>query len=132
MSEPLMVCKALAAMIKMNHEPTEEEVSFIAHAAFELSLTAEDNKEVQQVLERGGDYRAFITQVESKPMRSFLFRRIVAATLMDEKIEQHELKIIETTAKVFGYAPEAVKEYMEWMKEGIVWEKRGMELIKKL
>jgi hypothetical protein len=132
MSEQLMVCKALAALVRNTGDPTEEEVSFIAHAAFEMSLTSAQNEEVQKVLKEGGEYGNFIKDVTSRPMRTFLFRRVVAATLIDEKIEDSEMAIINQTAEAFGYKDETVKEYLGWMQEGIAWEKRGAELMAKL
>lgn len=132
MSEQLLVCKALAAMIRTHGEPTEEEVSFIAHSAFELALSPEENAEVQKVLKEGGAYQSFLGEISSKPMRHYLFRRVVAATLIDEKIEDHEMAVINQTAKVFGFNDEAVTAYLGWMQEGIAWEKRGAEIAAKL
>jgi hypothetical protein len=132
MSEQLLVCKALAAMIRAHGEPTEEEVSFIAHCAFELALSPEENTEVQKVLKEGGAYQGFLGEISSKPMRHYLFRRIVAATLIDEKIEDHEMAVIDQTAKAFGFNDETVKAYLGWMQEGIAWEKRGAEIAAKL
>jgi hypothetical protein len=132
MSEQLMVCKALGAMIRKHGEPTEEEVNFVAHAAMELGLTAEQNEQVQQVLKEGGDYQGFIAEISSRSMRNYLFRRVVAATLIDDKIEEHELATIQQTAKTFDFSEGVVNEYLEWMKEGIAWEKRGAELLARL
>jgi hypothetical protein len=132
MSEQLLVCKALAAMLRKHGEPTEEEVSFVAHSAFELALSPEQNAEVQQVLKEGGEYASLIEGITSKPMRTYHFRRIVAATLIDEKIEDHEMAMIDETAKSFDFKEDVVKDYLGWMKEGIAWEKRGAEITAKL
>lgn len=128
MSEQLLVCKALAAMFRKHGDPTEEEVSFVAHSAFELALNPEQNAEVQQVLKEGDEYGGIIGGITSKPMRVYLFRRVVAATLIDENIENHEMAIIDQTATSFGFDGEVVTKYLDWMKEGIAWEKRGVEL----
>ena len=132
MSEKLMVCKALAAMIRNHGEPNEEEINFVAHAAFEMNLTPEENEEVQTVLKDGGEYQGFIDEVTSRAMRTFLFRRVVAATLIDEEIEEDELDIINKTIKTFGYDENVVKEYLDWMKAGIAWEKQGQDLMSRL
>ena len=132
MSEQLSVCKALAAMIRQHGAPTEDEVHFIAHSALELALTPEQNKAVQQVLKEGGDFAAELGGVTSKPMRLYLFRRVVAASLIDEKIEDHELAIIHSTSKAFGFNDAAVTDYLAWMKQGIAWEKQGVEISARL
>jgi hypothetical protein len=132
MSEQQMVCKALAAMIRKHGEPTEEEVKFIGTAAFDLALSPEENEDVRKVLEEGGDYQALIEAVTSKPMRAYLFRRVVAAALLDDKIENHELEVIDRTARTFGFPQDAVTDYIAWMKEGIEWEQRGAELMARL
>jgi hypothetical protein len=132
MSEKLMVCKALAAMIRKKGEPDEEAISFIAHAAFDLGLTSEENNQVQEILRQGGVYDDFIKEIVSSPMRSYFFRRVVAATLLDEKIEDDEIALIEKTAEAFGYQEATVISYLDWMKEGLKWEKRGAEIMRKL
>jgi len=129
MSEQLMVCKALAAMMGNKGELTEEEVNFVAHAAFELALSPEENEQVQAVLKDGGEFDGFIKDVSSKPLRTFLFRRVVAAVLLDEQVDDDEKAVIDSTAKAFGYDDKLVEEYLTWMKEGIDWEKRGAELM---
>ena len=132
MSEQLLVCKALGAMIRSHGEPTEQEVSFVAQAAFELALSPEENEQVQAVLKEGGEYDKLVEGITSKPMRTYLFRRVVAATLIDEKIEDHEKALIDKTARAFGFDGGVVKQYLEWMQEGIAWEKRGVEIAAKL
>ena len=132
MSEQLMVCKALAAMMSKKDELSEEEVSFVAHAAFEMALSVEENKQVEAVLKEGGDYDGLIKEVSSKPLRTFLFRRVVAAVLLDAEVDDAEKAVIDATARAFGYDDELVKEYVAWMKEGIEWEHRGAELMVKM
>jgi hypothetical protein len=119
-------------MIKKQGELTEEEVNFVAHAAMELALSPEQIKEIQFVLTSGGDYSSFIKEISSKPMRAFLFRRVVAASLLDNKLEDSELALITQTAKAFSYQEKAVSEYLAWMKEGVAWEQRGANLLEKL
>lgn len=132
MSEQLMVCKALAAMVRSSGEVNEEEVSFVAHAAFELALSQEDNDAVQQVLKEGGDYGEIIKGVTSKTMRVFLFRRVVAAILLDEQVDDDEQAVINTTSEAFGFDGKLVGDFVGWMKDGIAWEKRGAKLMAKL
>jgi len=132
MSEQLMVCKALAAMQSNKDGMTEEEVKFVGLAAFELGLSAEENQQVQQVLKQGGDFSSFIAEITSKPMRTYLFRRVVAAVLLDEQIDKDEQALINETAQQFGYDGALKDEFLEWMKEGIEWEKRGVQLFSRM
>jgi hypothetical protein len=132
MSEQLHVCQALASMVRQHGDPSEEEVRFVGHAAFELGLTAEENEQVQKVLKGGGDYNASLKEITSKPMRMFLFRRVVAAALIDEQINDEERAFIKNTAEAFSYDGGVVDEFVEWMKEGIAWEKRGAELMARI
>lgn len=132
MSEQLMVCKALAAMPGNKDGMTEEEVKFVGLAAFELGLSAEENQQVQQVLKQGGDFSSFIAEITSKPMRTYLFRRVVAAVLLDEQIDKDEQALINETAQQFGYDDALKDEFLEWMKEGIEWEKRGVQLFSRM
>lgn len=132
MSEHLTVCKALAAMLKQKGEISEEEVTFVAHAAFELRLSPEENEEVQRVLQEGDSFDELIAQVTSRPMRTFLFRRVVAAVLLDDEIEESEQELINRTATAFGYDDELREAFVAWMKEGIAWEKRGAALMSRM
>jgi len=132
MSEHSAVCKALAAMLHGSGEVTEEQVTFVGHAAFELGLSEEENAEVQRTLKEGGDYEALLGEITSKPSRVFLFRRVVAAVLLDDKVEEHEQAIIDSTAKAFGYSDELKDMFVAWMQDGIAWEKRGAALMAKM
>jgi hypothetical protein len=132
MSESLNVCQALAAMVRVAGDPTEEEVRFVGHAAFDLGLSAEENGKVQATLKQGGDFATFVAEVKSRPMRHFLFRRVVAASLLDEQINDSERALIQQTARAFGYEDPIVEELVAWMQEGIAWEKRGAELFGRL
>lgn len=132
MSEKAMVCKALGAMFHKHGEPNDVEVTFVANAAMELGLEKDENEEVMAVLKEGGDYEGFVKGIGSKALRTYFFRRVVAATLMDEKVEDDELKLIDDTAGLLSFNGDAVKEYLDWMKEGIEWEKKGVGIVAKL
>ena len=126
------VCQALAAMLRSHGEPNAEEVTFVGHAAFDLDLSEAENQAVQQTLKQGGDFDAFVRQVESKAMRTFLFRRVVTAALLDHQINEDEQEFIDRTARAFGYNDEAVKEFVHWIGDGVLWEQRGAEIIARL
>ena len=132
MSEALDTCQALAALVQAGGTTTEEEVRFVGHAAFDLGLSAEENQNVEQTLKQGGDYAALLSKVKSRPMRQFLFRRVVAAALLDEQVTASEQAVIQDTAKAFDYDPGLVEAFVCWMREGIQWEKRGAELMARL
>jgi hypothetical protein len=132
MSEQLSVCKALAAMMTTHGEPGEAEITFVANAAMELGLSADENEAVMKTLKEGGDLGAELGSITSRRMRTYLFRRVVAATLLDEKVEDEELAVIHDTAEAFDFKADLVDEYLAWMKEGIAWEKRGAELMARL
>jgi hypothetical protein len=119
-------------MIRSHGEPSEEEVIFVANAAMELGLEVEDNRKVREVFEEGGDYEAFISGISDRELRLYLFRRVVAATLIDEQINEAELAFIDKTAKSFGYGEKAVGDFLGWMKDGIEWEKRGADIFARL
>ena len=132
MSEQLNVCLALAAMMRSHGEPDEEEVRFIGHAAYDLGLDEAQNNTVTDVLKEGGKFDEYLPNITSKPLRMFLFRRVVAASLLDEEITEEERAFITKTANAFGYDLGLVEAYMCWMREGIQWEKRGAELMARL
>jgi hypothetical protein len=104
----------------------------VGNAALELGLGPEENETVMKTLKEGGDFGAELGSITSRRMRTYLFRRVVAATLLDESIEDEELAVIHQTAEAFGFKAGVVDEYLAWMKEGIAWEKRGAELMAKL
>ncbi|MBW2276182.1 MAG: hypothetical protein JRF63_01750 [Deltaproteobacteria bacterium] len=132
MSEQLSVCKALAAMMTKGGDANEAEITFVGNAAMELGLSPEENEDVMKALKEGGDFAAELGNITSRRMRTFLFRRVVAATLLDDQVEDEELALIHEAAKSFDFKADVVDEYLAWMKEGIAWEKRGVELMAKL
>lgn len=119
MSERLAVCQALAAMLRQQGEPNEEEVTFVGLAAMQLGLTQDENQRVQQTLKEGGDYAAHLSQITSKPMRSFFFRRMLAATLLDAQINDSEQAFIDQAAQAFDCTPQLVADLIAWMKVSI-------------
>jgi len=129
MSENLNACKALAAMVREHGKPNIEEVNFIAHAALQLGLDNEQNQEVHAVLENGGDFNKFISEVKDRDTRIFVFRRIVEVSLMDDQINAEERQYITTAAEEFGYEEGVVVAFVSWMREGMEWERRGAEII---
>jgi len=132
MSERLAVCQALAAMVRQHGEPTEEEVTFVGMAAMQLGLTAEESEQVQATLKKGGGFESFLRQVDSKPMRAFLLRRLLAATLLDEQINEQEQAFLDKTASHFRLSDGLVPELVAWMKVSIDVEKRLTELLARI
>ncbi len=132
MSEKLSACKALAAMIRDHGTPTVDEVVYVAHAALELGLDADENAQVQEVLQNGGDFGRLINDVETPELQLFLFRRVVSASLIDAEINDDEKKFISHTAEAFNYQPRVVEEYISWMCQGIDWERRGNGIMSRL
>jgi len=125
MSEEVNACKALAAMVRDHGQPSVDEIRFVAHAALELGLSAEQNEEVQKILADGGDFGGHIAMVGDRMLRQVVFRQIVSATLLDDEINDSEHSYISTTAAAFGYDDSVVDDFIAWMKEGLEWEKKG-------
>jgi uncharacterized tellurite resistance protein B-like protein len=129
MSERLAVCQALAAMIRQHGEPNEEEVTFVGMAAMQLGLDQKENEQVQRTLREGGDFAAALKQVESKSMRAFFLRRMLAATLLDDQINEAEQAFIDQTAQAFGLEARQVADLIAWIKVSIEVERKLTELL---
>jgi hypothetical protein len=132
MSEMLNACKALAAMVRDHGEPTVDEVRFVAHAALELGLDPEQNSEVQSVLAEGGDFEAFVKEVNDRSLQLLLFRQICTATMIDDEINEAEKAYIKRTGDLFGFNKSAVESFVGWLRDGLEWERRGAELAEQL
>ncbi|MCC6747792.1 MAG: hypothetical protein IT371_09055 [Deltaproteobacteria bacterium] len=132
MSESLAVCKALAAMLRTQGELSHEEVNFVAQAALQLGLASEEIQTLQATMRDGAPYAELLGEITSRSMRTFFFRRVVAASLLDEQITAKELSFINQTAEAFGFKPELVSRFIDWMKQGIAWERAGVELMAQL
>ncbi len=132
MSESLNACLALASMIRDHGAPTPDEVKFVAHAAIELGLENDDNQRVQETLRDGGDFGSCLPEIKSRAMRLFTFRRMVSAVLLDQHIDDSQHSYIKRTAEAFGFDDGVVEEYLAWMREGLEWEARGAEIVKRL
>lgn len=132
MKEPTTACKALAAMVRDQSAPTKEQLRFVAHAALELGLDEAAHGAVQEVLREGGDFDELLGEVQSPPLRRFLFRQICTAALLDDQIADGERAFIDRTAKAFGYEGDLVEEFIAWIRDGIEWEKRGAGLMEKM
>lgn len=129
MSERLAVCEALAAMIRQHGAPSEEEITFVGMAALQLGLEAEENEKVQATLRQGGDFQSLLRKVTSRPMRAFLMRRILAASLLDEQISDAEQSVIEQAAAAFGLSAQTVATLIAWMRVNIEAERQLTQLL---
>ncbi len=132
MSEALNLCKALAAVVGGDSKPNVDEVRFVAHAALELGLAPDQNQAVQSVLAEGGDFAELIKGVESDSLRLLLFRSLVGVTLVDDHINEAEHAYIKQAAAEFGYDQATVDDFIGWMKDGIAWETRGVDIMSRL
>jgi len=132
MSERLAVCQALAAVVRDHGELDEQEVTFVGMAATQLGLTGEENEQVQAVLKDGGDFGTFLSKIESKPMKAFFIRRLLAATLLDEHINVQEQAFIDKAAQQFGLQQPQVAELIAWMKVQIEVENRLSALLARI
>jgi len=132
MSENLSACKALAAMVRDQGQPTIDEVNFVAQAALRLGLDPDQNEQVQAVLKDGADFGGLLEDVTTQEIQQFLFRRIVEVSLVDDSINAEERQYISNAAKAFGYGEDLVVEFVTWMRDGIAWEKRGAEIFERM
>lgn len=129
MSERLAVCQALAAMVRQHGEPNEEEVTFVGMAAMQLGLDVQENEQVQRTLREGGDFEGALRQIDSKALRSFFLRRLLAATLLDDQINEVEQAFIDKTARAFGVSSLQAAELVAWTKVGIDVERKLTALL---
>jgi hypothetical protein len=132
MSEGLSVCKALAALFKESDEVNESAVNFVAMTAMQVRLTEEQNAEVMNILKDGGDFKALLGEINSKPMRGLFLRRMLSAVLLDEEITEKEQALIDSTLKAFGVAANLGAELVAWTRIGIDTEKRLVALLDKI
>ncbi len=132
MSEGLDVCKSLAAMFHASDEVSEAAVNFVAMTALQVGLSEDENKEVQKIMQDGGDYEAFLVGIESKPMRGLFLQRMLAAVLIDEEISDKEQELIDRTLDKFGITRQLGAELVAWTRVGLEIEKRVAGLLQKI
>ena len=133
MSERLNACLSLVSIFQIGDgEITEEEAMFIGRAASDLGLNEEEQETLKEAFNKKQDFKENISKITSPDIKRFLIRRIVAAVLLDGRIASEEEKVLEVTRNTFNLDEDLFKKYIEWMKEGIEWEKRGEKLLNEL
>jgi len=130
--QKINVCRALASVFANQDEVTDEEAAFVGRAALDLGLDEGELKLVQQALATPLDLKPLLATITDNGLRQFLFRRIVAATLIDEQLNEHDKNALATTAESFGWNQAVVQEYVTHMKQGLEWEKKGEDIISRL
>lgn len=132
MNEKLNAVKCLVALFQnTTKEITNEEVEFIGRTAHDLSLNENEAKEIASSFNEKLNYKELLSQVKEPWLKKLLFRRIIAAVLLDGNVAQSERDFLTQTGEIFGWSNDFVNEYVKWMQEGIVWEKKGEELFNK-
>ena len=82
--QKINVCRALASIFSSNEEVSEQEAAFVGRTALDLGLDEGELKLVQQALGSNLDTKEILGSITDSDLRRFLFRRVVAATLIDE------------------------------------------------
>jgi len=130
--EKINVCRALASVFTVDEDVSEEEAAFVGRAALDLGLDESGLNVVQQSLGTHLKFGDVIAGVGDPALRRFLFRRLVAAVLIDDQVSDQEKTLIEKTAKTFGWDSAVAGEYVSWMKGFIEQEREGERILERL
>jgi hypothetical protein len=130
--QKINVCRALASVFTNQDEVTDKEAAFVGRAALDLGLDEGELKLVQQALATPLELKPLLASITDVDLRHFLFRRIVAATLIDEHLNENDKDALASTAESFGWDQSVVQEYVAHMKQGLEWEKKGEDIISRL
>ncbi len=125
--QKINVCRALASLF--GEDPTEDEMAFVGRTALDLGLDESALKLVQQSIGTNLDIKVVLETIKHEMLQRFLFRRIVAATLIDEQLSEREQAVVETVVESFGWDTTIAREYTDHMKAFIEMEKKGEEII---
>ncbi len=130
--QKINVCRALASVFTQNEEVTDDEAAFVGRAALDLGLDEGELKLVQQALATPLNFKELLTTIQDPELRRFFFRRIVAAVFTDEHLTENEKQLVSLTAELFDWNQDIANKYVEWMQQGIEWEKKGEEILAQL
>lgn len=125
--QKINVCRALASIF--GEEPSDEETAFVGRCGLDLGLDEGELKLVLQALGTPIDTKAVCETVQDPMMRKFLFRRVVAAILLDADMSETEKAVLDQITETFGWDKAVVDEYVEHMKAFIEMEKKGEEIL---
>ena len=128
--QKINVCRALASIFSSNEEVSEQEAAFVGRTALDLGLDEGELKLVQQALGSNLDTKEILGSITDSDLRRFLFRRVVAATLIDEQLSSHEQKVFNAIVEIFKWDEGTVKEYISHMQKFIdAAHQRGIAVI---
>jgi hypothetical protein len=130
--QKINVCRALASIFTSKDEVSDEEAAFVGRTALDLGLDEGELKLVQQALAAELDTKELLRSVTDEGLRRFLFRRVVAATLIDAELSENEKQIVDTMATIYEWKKDVVEEYLGYMKGFIEMERKGEEIISRL
>jgi hypothetical protein len=130
--QKINVCRALASIFASKEEVSDEEAAFVGRTALDLGLDEGELTLVQQALASDLDTKELLATITDVNLRRFLFRRVVAATLIDSDLTAQEKAVVAMLTESFGWDGAVVDEYIEHMQAFIEMEKKGEEIISKL
>jgi hypothetical protein len=128
--QKINVCRALASIF--GEDVSDEETAFVGRCGLDLGLDEGELKLVLQSVGSSIDPKVVLDTVEDDNLRRFLFRRIVAATLIDKHLSDEEKAVVDQVISSFGWDKDAANAYIDHMKAFIEMERKGEELIAKL
>jgi hypothetical protein len=128
--QKINVCRALASIF--GEDASDEEIAFVGRAALDLGLDESALKIVLQAIGAEMDTTAVLESITDINLRRFLFRRVVAATLLDDQLTDEEKAAVDKVIEVFGFDKDLANQYCNNMKELIALERKGEEIVMKL
>jgi len=130
--QKINVCRALASLFTTKEEISEHEAAFVGRTALDLGLDEGELKLVQQALASDLDTKELLQTITDEALRRFLFRRVVAATLIDDELTDKEKAVVDQITSTFGWKADVAKEYLDHMQKFLEMERKGEEIIARL
>jgi hypothetical protein len=128
--QKINVCRTLASLF--GDDPSDEETAFVGRCALDLGLDESALKLVLQSIGTAVDTEAVLGTVQEPMLRRFLFRRLVAAVLIDDQLTAQEKAVIERVVARYGWDKSVADAYVGHMKRLIAMERESEQLIAKL
>lgn len=107
----------------------ESEVAFIEHLRIVHGLTNREIDALNDTVAGGVDLSEITSEISSRVARLYTVRELVALAHADGRYSDEEDELLHAICKEFAVSEEKLVEMDQWVRAGISWHKRGMEII---
>lgn len=105
-----------------------EELQAIDSAMMAWNLSAEEREDVMAVVDDGCEIQVLAERIQNPRTPYLLVQELVTLAHLDDHYDDAEQAAVQAIASAVGVSGERLAAIEKWVRDGIAWRSRGLEL----